>query len=336
MNVGRNDPCPCGSGKKYKKCCLGRMAEGLGASPMQDLMAEIGRKLNEGEFSSLEAAQAELDTHMHQKNSAPLDDFHGLSPAQMYRLLHFPFESPDLVRFAEDFEKLPVAPVLTLFALLADALGENNGLKATATGNLPRRFCQEAALYFLGEEQYAERIRYGGIRSELDFFEMHSLRLVAELAGLVRKYKGKFVLTGKCRKKLASNGVGAVYYDLFRAYVEKFNWAYCDGYQEIPFIQQSFLFTLFLLGKYGNKEREQLFYEDIFLKAFPALLEEIGPRPYQTVEETVRKVYFYRTLKGFVAFFGLAEVQATSKEILCKRYTIKKLPLLDQYISFTV
>ena len=21
--VGRNDPCPCGSGKKYKKCCLG-------------------------------------------------------------------------------------------------------------------------------------------------------------------------------------------------------------------------------------------------------------------------------------------------------------------------
>lgn len=21
--VGRNDPCPCGSGKKYKKCCEG-------------------------------------------------------------------------------------------------------------------------------------------------------------------------------------------------------------------------------------------------------------------------------------------------------------------------
>jgi len=21
--VGRNDPCPCGSGKKYKRCCAG-------------------------------------------------------------------------------------------------------------------------------------------------------------------------------------------------------------------------------------------------------------------------------------------------------------------------
>ncbi|MEQ1711069.1 MAG: SEC-C metal-binding domain-containing protein [Hyphomicrobium sp.] len=25
-SVGRNDPCPCGSGKKYKKCCLGKSA----------------------------------------------------------------------------------------------------------------------------------------------------------------------------------------------------------------------------------------------------------------------------------------------------------------------
>src|SRR5436190_24234375 len=22
--IGRNDPCPCGSGRKYKKCCLAR------------------------------------------------------------------------------------------------------------------------------------------------------------------------------------------------------------------------------------------------------------------------------------------------------------------------
>jgi preprotein translocase subunit SecA len=24
ISVGRNDPCPCGSGKKYKNCCLKR------------------------------------------------------------------------------------------------------------------------------------------------------------------------------------------------------------------------------------------------------------------------------------------------------------------------
>ena len=25
--IGRNDPCPCGSGKKYKQCCEGKAAE---------------------------------------------------------------------------------------------------------------------------------------------------------------------------------------------------------------------------------------------------------------------------------------------------------------------
>jgi hypothetical protein len=24
LSVGRNDPCPCGSGKKFKKCCAGK------------------------------------------------------------------------------------------------------------------------------------------------------------------------------------------------------------------------------------------------------------------------------------------------------------------------
>lgn len=27
--VGRNDPCPCGSGKKFKKCCIGQPVKGV-------------------------------------------------------------------------------------------------------------------------------------------------------------------------------------------------------------------------------------------------------------------------------------------------------------------
>jgi hypothetical protein len=29
--IGRNDPCPCGSGQKYKRCCLGKDAPAPGA-----------------------------------------------------------------------------------------------------------------------------------------------------------------------------------------------------------------------------------------------------------------------------------------------------------------
>lgn len=32
MKTGRNDPCPCGSGKKFKKCCLGKSLEAIPTS----------------------------------------------------------------------------------------------------------------------------------------------------------------------------------------------------------------------------------------------------------------------------------------------------------------
>jgi len=38
--VGRNDPCPCGSGKKYKKCCLGKEEAGPKQPPGPDVPGE--------------------------------------------------------------------------------------------------------------------------------------------------------------------------------------------------------------------------------------------------------------------------------------------------------
>ena len=36
VKIGRNDACPCGSGKKFKRCCLGKQqAESAGLSEMQ-------------------------------------------------------------------------------------------------------------------------------------------------------------------------------------------------------------------------------------------------------------------------------------------------------------
>ncbi len=168
----------------------------------------------------------------------------------------------------------PVAPVLTLFKLLADAIGEQ-GLKPTAKGNLPRNFCREAALTYLGKQKYWENTRYGGINREEDFDDLHVTRLVAELAGLVRKYKGKFILSRNCRHLLAEGGLAAIYPRLFRAYVEQFNWAYRDGHAELRFIQQAFLFTLYLLIRYGDTWRAQAFYEDAFLRAFPMALDDV-------------------------------------------------------------
>lgn len=43
--VGRNDPCPCGSGKKYKNCCL---KEGIDYNETRELSAQEMAKLRYG------------------------------------------------------------------------------------------------------------------------------------------------------------------------------------------------------------------------------------------------------------------------------------------------
>jgi SEC-C motif len=41
VKIGRNDSCPCGSGKKYKKCCLSRQSSPSSA-PSYSWMAPDG------------------------------------------------------------------------------------------------------------------------------------------------------------------------------------------------------------------------------------------------------------------------------------------------------
>ena len=297
-------------------------------------MSETLRQALEGrQFNSLEEAQTFLDQITQQQNHRQLDEFHGLSPEQMHRMLNFPFASPGLVRFPEVLDANPVAPILILFGLLTDTIGEQ-GLKPTAKGNLPRNFCREAALAYWGEQRYQEKTRYGGINREEDFADLHITRLVAELAGLIRKYKGRFILSRDCRRLLTENGLPAVYPRLFRVYVEQFNWAYWDGYPELRLIQSAFLFTLYLLMRYGDISRPQVFYEDAFLGAFPMLLDEVPPSQVISPDETVRRGYTWRSLVHFADFLGLATVEPASDELLCHEYRVKALPLLGQIVQF--
>ncbi len=72
MKAGRNDPCPCGSGKKYKKCCLtetfvdiGR-EDSLRARLVQDLLKFLGKNYKKtiGEAHSLFWDDFNPDEHL--------------------------------------------------------------------------------------------------------------------------------------------------------------------------------------------------------------------------------------------------------------------------------
>ncbi len=331
--IGRNDPCPCGSGIKYKKCCLGKQESIPSDRGADAVSADLRRAIEGMQFGSLDEVQAFVGRHTLQRNRKPLDEFHGLSAEQMHCMLNLPFASPDLVHFPEVLDERPAAPIMSLFAMLSDAIGDK-GLKPTAKGNLPQKFCREAALAYWDEDQYRENTRFGGINREEDFLDLHITRLTAELAGLIRKYKGRFILSRDCRAVLNGQGLAALYPRLFRAYVEQFNWGYWDRYPELRLIQTAFLFTLYLLTRYGDTWQPHEFYENGFLSAFPMVLDELPHDQVFTPEEEVRNCYTWRTLIHFAGFFGLANVEPVSAKRFCREYRVKGLPLLRDAAQF--
>lgn len=268
-------------------------------------------------------------------NHAPLDDFHGLSPYQMHRFLYFPFDSEQIVSFPHELGQNPDAPILSLFKMLADAIGEK-GLKPTATGNLPRKVCRQIALDYLGEDAYRDLTLWRNLNSETDYLELNVTRLVAGMAGLIRKYKGRFILGRQCRDLITKGSLDVIYTRLFRSYVEKYNWEYGDPYLRADLIQGACLFSLYLLIRYGDTPRPVVFYEDCFLQAFPKALDRMAPQPYFTPEQRFRSSYTHRTMIRFLEFFALVKARPLvgGKRKLGRDFEITKLPLLDRMVHF--
>jgi SEC-C motif len=74
--IGRNDPCPCGSGKKYKQCCLAKdEAAALAASPPAE--TKQSRRHARAEALAEMAAEYAAAEELAEASNAVVDMVHG-------------------------------------------------------------------------------------------------------------------------------------------------------------------------------------------------------------------------------------------------------------------
>lgn len=298
----------------------------------EQLQAALEKALSEQSFASIEQAQAFAAQFLQKHHAQAVDDFQGLSPQQMRLLLYTPWDAPALIDAPTTLAQEPQAPITTVLQLLFDAIGDK-GLKTTSTGNLPREFCRQAALHLWGQAEYAQYTRYGGINQEPDCLELHIARVLAQDSGLIRKYKGRFIVTGQART-LLKTGMRKIYPHLLRHYVSHFNWDYAHRIDAPQIIQMASCFTLYLLSLHGHCWQSNTLYEDAFIRAFPAALMQAPEVSWRTPEQTVRQEYFNRTLYRFAPYFGLAEVECINDDTLAPNYRVRATPLLGQVIRF--
>ena len=341
---GRNDPCPCGSGKKFKRCCGNPAASvdfGTNLPPevmaareeLADVFDALRADLSEREFDSLEEVQAFLDRRVARHNRAANADFDGLSPDQVRRLLDRPFDTPDVIRFAEVLDAEPIGAFAECFRCLDEEL-DAKGIKLTAKDNLPRDLVRRAAARVHGEDAEIGLTEVGKLRGEDDYREIFFVHRAALMAGLLRKKHGRLFRTRRCEELLDAGGHAAVFRPLVEALATQFDWAYFDGYAPMAIVQGSVAYSLRALKRHGGTWRPTSFYEESFLRAFPAVMDECPADRHVPALDYVAQAYRLRFLKRFAVPCGLIEADPPLEEL---RYDeearIRSTPQLEGFVQ---
>ena len=352
---GRNDPCPCGSGRKYKRCCGNPLEAGTGPVPpigdpgnpdvgpfggsapreeLEDVFASLRRDVAGRDFESMEELQAFLDSRMAHRNRQGREEFDGLDPETMQALLSRPFESPSVVEFAEGLAAPPRGEMTDCFTAIVEAI-DDKGLRLTVKGNLPRAVARTAAERALGPEGYREFTRHTGVQSEEDFPPLVRTHYAAIEAGLLEVTAGKIHRTRRCDELLARGSTDAVYRPLFEAVATRIDVGARDRLPPLEIVQCSFAYSLLLLQRYGGSWRPSGFYEELFARAFPAAIDECPDTQFFSARRLLGLGYRLRVLENLMVFAGLAEIEPKGNaRYVADEIRVRATPQLGDFVRF--
>lgn len=329
MTVGRNEPCPCGSGKKYKRCCI---------STSETVKDEIEQIVSLNPNITIDELNAALKSKMDARNNRPLDAFCGLSPAQMSQWLYAPFGETAGLSMTKP-ANLAKSPVMRYLDVIIEAIISSKGsLKGTAKGNLPAKIAKDASALLpqFAVAQFNENIsisEFAG-NSEDHFTALHYTRLLAEVAKIIQLKKGHFVLGSRAKLTYEKEGISGLYFVMLEAAFTHYNWAYLDGWQDDISLQKFWRFMLWRLSCHSDISR---LTQEMSI-AFPDLIHQIEPSPYCNQQDTLGRMIETRFVSRFLEYFGMVVVNPLRMTPEGKPITPKTTlqPLLKQTFSFTV
>jgi hypothetical protein len=299
-----------------------------------EIFDEMSTALKDQGFKSIDEAQTFLDDLVAKKNAEPIPEFLGLSPEQMYRILHQPFTgTTDILSLnknlpKEDYLEIPVVREAIYFL---KRLSELQPLKATAKGNLPQAFAREL------HDKFPEHPNFHyPIRSEEEDSKLSALRHLLDMAGWVKKRNQKFSLTQKGQIVVQTGFNIDDFFRLFETYTIKFNWASRDLYPNLEIIQESFLFSCYLLYQKTKTYIQTNEVVTSFIQAFPAVLNKVERIPFTEPEKEVRIAFYLRFIERFCEYFGLVTIQREKGESVDFKYGIKITSLFGKMFDWKI
>lgn len=332
MKLGRNDPCHCGSGKKYKHCCLDGAAK-----QSAEIADELAQSIAMNPNLSLDELNVLLAHKMEERNNRPLDEFCGLSPHQMMNWLHAPLGELSWVTIntPADLNTCPVMRYLDL--LVQEAIAQGGSFKATTRGNLPAKLVKQASAVLpeFAIAQYEREIsisEYAGNKED-NFVALHYTRVLAEIAGIFTLKNGRFWLSQSAQQQYLSEGINSLFLPMLEVAVSRFNWGYLDSWESQINLRTFWLFMVWRVYSHGSLQK--MFKE--MATAFPDLLAQLTAEGEDRPERMLGHMIHLRFVERFLQYWGFVVhnpylwFQATEET-----EQSQVLPLLKQTFIFAV
>ena len=332
MKTGRNDPCPCGSGKKFKRCCMDRSAK-----QSADLMDDIAQTAAMNPHLTLEELNLVAKQRMTERNNRPIADFCGLTPTQMANWLHAPFKELSGVSINTPGD-LSASPVMRYLSLILDEAMQHDGsFKTTSKGNLPAKLVKQASEllpeFAVAQFQTTPSISEFTGSNEDKFNALHYTRVLAELAGIIYHRNGRFHVKKTAQKQYANGGLNAFFLPLLEAAVTRYNWGYLDGWDDNDDLRTFWLFMLWRLQNHGSLDK---LIEEVPI-AFPNLLEQFSSDEYFSPQDKLSILITSRFVERLLQYWGFVTLdprQFFERERVPRKLYVQ--PLLTNTFSFTV
>ena len=332
MKLGRNDPCHCGSGKKFKRCCMSRVSK-QHAQVFDDVETMLAMNPN----LSIDELNAALQHKVHDRNNHPHPDFCGVTPTQMANWLYAPFAELQWVTISTPDELSP-SPVMRYLALILDeAMNQEGSFKATSKGNLPTKLVKQASelLPEFAVAQFEREISISEFAgsNEDKFNALHYTRVLAEISGIIYRRSGRYYVKKSAQKQYQASGIQAFFKPMLEAAISQYNWGYLDGFE---FDVDLRTFWLFMLWRIQNHSSVDQLTEEV-VTAFPDLLLAFPTKDYFLPERNLGMLIETRFIERFLQFWGFLIIdqrRVFSTEPAASMVKIQ--PLLKQTFKFTI
>lgn len=332
MKLGRNDPCPCGSGKKYKRCCL----NDVGKQHAQ-VFDDVEHMLSMNPNLSIDELNIAMQHKVQRRNDAGIADFCGLSPNQIANWLHEPIDKLTKVSIHTPND-LSLCPVMCCLTLILELAMENGGsFKATAKGNLPSKLVKQASdlspeFNLSNMKRHISLSDFAG-SNEDKFNALHYTRVLAEIAGIIYLRSGRYHVKKVAQTQYLKHGIHSFFQPLLEAACYQYNWGYLDAWEDQSDLRLFWLFMLWRIQTHGDTQK----LNQEVVTAFPDLLRQMPDDPYVGPTQVLSYLIERRFIEVFLGFWGFATLHPkrlhNGQEVDAK---VEVWPLLEQTFVFDV